>query len=53
MAREWHKHVGKIYVVSSKLEEEKEVSRLEAAWIFQSVNFHLGPEILSQFNPAI
>lgn len=52
MAWEWYKHVGKIYVVSSKLEEEKEVSRLEAAWIFQ-LDFHLGPEILSQFNPAI
>lgn len=52
MAREWYKCVGKIYVVSSKLKEGKEVSRLEAAWIFQSVSFHLGPEILNQFNPA-
>lgn len=39
-------------MVSSKLEEEKNVSRLEAAWIFQPVNFYLGPEILSQFNLA-
>lgn len=53
MAKEWYKCVGKIYVASCKLKEEKEVSRLEAAWIFQSVNFYLGPEILSQFNPAI
>lgn len=53
MARERHKCVGKIYVVSSKLKEEKEVSRLEAAWIFQSVIFYLSPEILSQFNPPI
>lgn len=53
MASEWYKCVGKIYVVSSKLKEEKEVSRLEAAWIFQSASFHLSPEILSQFNPAI
>lgn len=52
MAREWYKHVGKTYAVSSELEEEKEYSRLEAAWIFQS-DFHLGPEILNQFNPAI
>lgn len=34
MAREQYKCVGKIYVVSSKLKEEKEVSRLEAVWIF-------------------
>lgn len=53
MAKEWYKCVGKIYVVSSKLKEEKEVSRLEAAWIFQSINSYLGPEILRQFNPAI
>lgn len=53
MAREWYKCVGKIYVIPSKLKEEKGVSRLHAACIFQSVSFHLSPEILSQFNPAI
>lgn len=36
MARERYKCVGKIYVASSKLKEDKEVSRLETAWILIS-----------------
>lgn len=34
MVGEWYKCVGKIYVVSFKLKEEKEVSILETTCIF-------------------
>lgn len=37
MASERYGSAGKIHVISFRLGEEKKVSRLEAAWIFQSI----------------